>query len=314
MAKQTRRNFIKYSAVAGGAAALAPVGVTAAQKPLEMAIVRHRAGEGAPVDDNDAVDKLAKTMTEQAIAALGGMERFVKKGDVVWIKPNIGWDRKPEQGANTNPVVVATLVHLCLAAGAKTVKVGDNACNPARKSYPRSGIAEAAEAAGAEVVYLRERRFKEYELGGKVLRKSPLYPDIVESDLVINVPIVKSHSIAKGTMCMKNYMGLVDNSRSKWHQNLPACLCDITAFMKPPLCVLDGTRVMFRSGPTGGSLADVKRMDTIAAGTDIVALDALGAELLGHKPEDIESVVAGHKAGLGEMDYRKLALKEIDDA
>ncbi|HOZ48173.1 MAG TPA: DUF362 domain-containing protein [Candidatus Hydrogenedentes bacterium] len=298
----------------GGTAMLGPLLKAAAQdeKPLDMVVVRSE--KTGPVTDNEGVDANAKIMTEKAIEALGGMGRFVKKGDSVWIKPNMAWDRQPEQAANTNPVVVATLVKLCLDAGAKKVRVGDNPCNEAPKCYPHSGIEAAAKAAGAEVVYLDSNRFKDYDVGGKVLTQWPVYPDIVESDLVINAPIVKHHSIAKATMCMKNYMGVVSGNRGLWHPDLATCLCEITAFMKPRLCVLDATRIMTAHGPTGGNLEDVQRKDMIAAGTDIVAIDAWGAELLGHQPQDIASVAAGAEAGLGQMDYRKLAFRELSVA
>ena len=314
MTRGSRRDFLKLSAAAGGALALAPLAASNAQeaKPLDMVIVRTNGGKGGPVEDNAAVDKMAQAMAEKAIEALGGMQRFVKRGDVVWVKPNIAWDRSPEQAANTNPALVATLVRLCLEAGAKQVKVGDRSCNDAKKTYPRSGIEAAAREAGAEVVYLDDSRFKDYEIGGKRLQKWPLYPEILESDLVLNVPIVKHHSLPKGTMCMKNYMGVAGGIRGLWHQDLVTCLVDITKFMKPRLCVLDATRVLMAQGPTGGNLADVKRGDAIAAGTDIVALDAWGAEMLEMKPTDIKSVVAGDAAGLGTMDYRKLALQEIE--
>ena len=144
------------------------------------------------------------------------------------------------------------------------------------------------------------------------MQKWPLCPEIVESDVVINVPIAKHHAIATVTACMKNYMGIIGDPRGQWHQDLPTCLCDITRFMKPPMCVLDATRLLTANGPTGGNLGDVKRMDLVAAGTDVVALDALAAELLGHDPKAIKTVAAGAQAGLGRMDYRNLALREID--
>jgi len=194
------------------------------------------------------------------------------------------------------------------------VKVGDFTCNEAKKSYPASGIEAAAKALGAEVVYIDESRFKDVELKGERLDKWPLYPEIIESDLVINVPIAKNHAISKSTACMKNYMGIIGGNRGQWHQDLATCLCDITAYMKPPLCVLDGVRVLTANGPTGGNLNDVKRMNTVAAGTDIVALDALSADLLGYKIEDVPSIKAAETRGLGKSDYRTLALRELEVA
>lgn len=313
MSRQSRREFLKSTAAMSGAAALAPLGGAIAQQasPARMCIARWK---GTPAESPEAIKAMAIKLTEQVMSNLGGMAAFVKKGDVVWVKPNMAWDRAPEFAANTNPDLVATLVRLCFEAGAKAVKVGDKTCNDNKKSYPASGIEAAAKAAGAEIVYLDDNRFKEVELKGKRLDKWLVYPDIIEADLVINAPVVKHHAIAKATLCMKNYMGVVSGERGKWHQDIGTCLSDITAFMKPRLCVLDAIRILTANGPTGGNLDDVKRMNTVAAGTDIVALDAFGAELLGHKPEEIVSVAAGAKTGLGEIDYHKIALKELEVA
>ena len=318
MARTTRREFLSQAALAGTAVTvggLSPLAMAQSQAPVttsdgavQMAIARWKGEKLA----DDKLEPMAVKLTEQAIEALGGMGKFVKKDDVVWIKPNMAWDRKPEFAANTNPDVVATLIRLCYKSGAKKVKVGDFTCHSKELSYPSSGIEAAAKAAGAEVVYLDDSRFKEYPLNGKRLKKWPLYPDIVESDLVINVPVVKHHQIAQVTLCMKNYMGVIGGKRNQWHQDIASCLCDITAFMKPRLCVLDAIRILTANGPTGGELDDVKRMDTVAASTDIVALDAFGAELLGHEPKKFKFLTLAEENKLGVIDYKSLALKELN--
>ena len=321
MAQQTRREFLKRTAAVGGALGVAPMAVSGAQEaasapaaggPAAMTIARWAGAEPTPED----MKGLATKLTERAVAELGGMQRFVNAGDVVWIKPNMAWDRTPEQAANTNPDVVATLVRLCLDAGAKTVKVGDNTCNDPRKSYVTSGIEAAAKEAGAQVIYVDPSRCKDMAVDGEILKTWSLYPDIVESDVVINVPVVKHHSISTVTLCMKNLMGVAnrDSKRSQWHQDLPTCLSDIAKRVNPKLNVLDAVRILTGNGPTGGNLADVKQLNTVAAGTDMIALDAFGAELLGHTPGAIPTIVAGNKAGLGTIDYRSLALKEVDVA
>ena len=307
MSTHSRRDFMVRSAAAAGTLALQPEQLFAAEKPVDMTITRW-AGEKSP--DAEKIREIAVKLTEKAIEGLGGLKRFVQQGAVVWVKPNIGWDRTPEYAANTNPEVVATIVRLCFEAGAKTVRVGDNTCNIDRKCYVSSGIAEAAKKVGAEIVFLDRSRFKETDIHGEHVKSIPIFPSILESDLVINVPIVKHHVLAKATMCMKNYMGVIDN-RKLFHQNIPGCLVDITRFMKPRICILDAVRILKDHGPRGGKLEDVETKLTLAAGTDIVALDAWGAEVLGHKPTDIESVVQGDKAGLGKIDYRSLALREI---
>ncbi len=314
MNRQTRRGFLKKAVVVGGSLALRPwslwaeEGAAAGEGGLpEMSIARW-AGEHRVEEE---VGEMAARLAESAISALGGMGRFVGKGDSVWVKPNMAWNRPPELAATTNPDVVAALVRLAYEAGAKKVRVGDNTCHNAKQCYVTTRIEAAAEAAGAEVVYLDENRFRRVSLGGKRLSEWELCPELVESDLVINVPIAKHHGLSRATLAMKNYMGVVGGKRNTWHQDLATCLCDITAYMKPRLVVLDAVRVLTANGPQGGNPSDVKRLDTVAAGTDIVAIDAFGAELLGHEPADLETIRKGMEAGLGTMDYRSLPLEEV---
>jgi uncharacterized protein (DUF362 family) len=307
----TRRKFLAHSAATAGLLSLgtqhllaAPL---AADKQADMTIAKW-AGDAA--SSKEAFHDIAVKLTEQAIAGLGGLGRFVKKGDVVWVKPNIGWDQPPEKAANTNPDVVATIVRLCFEAGAKTVKVGDNSVHRAEKTYHSSGIAAAVKPLGAEVLFLEESRAKRMNIGGEKIKQLPVFPQVVEADLVINVPVAKHHKLSDATLCMKNYMGVIA-SRPTIHQDIPTCLTDLTRFMKPRICILDAMRILTAHGPVGGDLRDVKTLLTVAAGVDIVALDAFGAELLGHKPDSIGTVAKAAKSGLGTFDYRSLALREL---
>ncbi|MGD0656098.1 MAG: DUF362 domain-containing protein [Thermoguttaceae bacterium] len=309
MSQYSRRDFLTHSAA--GALVLASHGILTnaafAAEPAEMAIAKW----SGPKDlDPEQLKEAAVKLTENAIQAIGGLKRFVSKGSVVWIKPNIAWDSKPETAANTNPDVVATLIRLCFDAGAKTVKVGDNPCSPvAAKTYASSGISAAAKPLGAEVVFLDRSRFKDTEIKGQRIKSIPIYPDILDCDLVINVPVIKHHKMSELTMCMKNYMGVIEKRRT-FHQDMPTCLADITRFMKPRISVLDAVRVLKAHGPQGGNLADVELKLAVAAGTDVVALDAWGAEIMGRKPTDIPSVKKGAETGLGKIDYKSFA-KEI---
>ena len=252
--KYSRRHFLASSAAAG--VALSTTSLFAQQavpagKAADMAIARY---SGAVEPTAAHLKQVATSLTEKAIEAIGGLKRFVSKGDVVWVKPNIGWDRTPELAANTNPDVVATIVRLCFEAGAKTVKVGDNPCDIAAKTYATSGIrrggpgrwgprSSSSTAAGSA------RRTS--RASGS--RRIPIYPGILECDLVINVPIVKHHGLANATLCMKNYMGVIENRRL-FHQDIAACLADLTRFMKPRICVLDAVRILTAHGPKGGKL------------------------------------------------------------
>ena len=307
MTNCSRRDFMVRTAAAGACALTANPLLAAADQPADMTIARWT---GPKELNAEEFKKAAVKATEQVIAGLGGMGRFVRKGAVVWVKPNIGWDRTPEQAANTNPDVVNTIIRLCFEAGAKTVKVGDNPCNPAPKTYVTSGIAAAAKAAGAEVITLDPSRFRETAIKGERVKSIPIFPAIMECDLVINVPVAKHHRLATLTMCMKNYMGVIEK-RNTFHQDIATCVADLTGFMKPQLCVLDCLRVLKANGPLGGKLEDVATKMTLAAGVDIVALDAFGAELMGQKPQDIKTITKGAEFGLGKIDYRSLALREI---
>ena len=310
MRKHSRRDFMACSAagmLALGAKDLLAREGRAAEKPADMSIARWT---GAKDLTSPQIDQIAVKLTEKAIEAVGGLGRFVKRGDIVWVKPNIGWDRTPELAADTNPSVVATIVRLCFEAGAKTVKVGDNPCDLAAKTYHTSGIAAAVRPLGAKVIFLDRSRFRKTAIGGERVKSIPIYPEMFDCDLMVNVPIVKHHGLADATMCMKNYMGVIENRRS-FHQDLPVCITDLTRFVKPRICVMDAVRILTAHGPKGGNPKDVKVKATVAAGVDIVALDALGAELLGRKPDEIGTVVKGQEAGLGKMDYRSLAPREI---
>ncbi len=259
-----------------------------------------------PQEDKEAIREEARRLTTEALNALGGMSRFISRGDVVFIKPNIGWDRRPEQAANTNPDVVATLVKLCYEAGARKVRISDLTCMDEQRTFARSGIQEAAKAEGAEVFFLDRRKFKEMNLGGKTLPTWPIYTEFVECDKRINVPIAKTHNHALLTLSIKNLMGMMGDPRNQLHQNLGPALADVAAFLKTDLIVLDAIRILKRNGPTGGDPKDVERKDTIVAGVDPVAIDAFGATLFDLKPEDLSTVTESEKRGVGTKDYESL--------
>ena len=311
MAHIDRRYFLKAGVSAGaglGLSMLGPMPLVSSLQPPALSIAHYKT---SPTDP-DGIAEEARRLTRQAIDALGGMGRFVSKGNVVWIKPDIGWDRRPEQAATTNPDVVATLVAMCYQAGAKKVLVSDNPCNPARLSYPRSGIQPAAEKAGAEVPFLDERKFRKMSLNGKVLKEWEVYQDIVEADRLINVPIAKNHNLCLATLGMKNLMGVIGGARNRLHQDLGGAVADLAAFLKPRLVVLDAIRVLTANGPVGGNLADVKRKDTLVAGIDQVAVDAAGATLLGYKPDSIVYIVKANARGLGTLDFKSLSPKQVE--
>jgi uncharacterized protein (DUF362 family) len=245
-------------------------------------------------------------ITRAAVVAIGGMERFVSRGDVVVVKPNIAWDRTPEQAANTNPEVVAEVVRLCIEAGAAKVKVFDRTVNDPRRCYVQSGIAPALKPLGADLIYVKDRKFKRVRINGRVLADWPIYSEALDADKVINVPIAKHHGLAGLTLSMKNWMGVMGGKRSRIHQSLDRALVDLAGFMKPALTVLDAVRVLVANGPQGGSPRDVRRLDTVAAGVDQVAVDAFGATLFGLTGRDLGYVREAERVGLGTADLKKL--------
>jgi uncharacterized protein (DUF362 family) len=213
-----------------------------------------------------------------AVERIGGMRRFVSRGDVVVIKPNIAWDRTPEQAANTNPDVVAALVRLCLEAGARKAIVTDVSVNDARSAFERSGIAAAARSAGAELILPEARLFREVDLRGEVLGVWPVLEPFLTADKVINVPIAKHHSLTGATLGGKNWYGILGGQRQRLHQRIHESLADLLAFLRPTLTILDAYRVLMRNGPTGGSLNDVSLKETVIASTDPIAVDAYAAQ------------------------------------
>ena len=251
-------------------------------------------------------------LTRKAVDLIGGMKRFVSKGDVVVVKPNIGWDRKPEQAANTNPDVVAEVIKLCFNAGAKKVKLFDRPCNTASRCYDRSGIQKAAADAGAEVSFVVDSGFVKTKLPeGVELKSWWLYKPALDADVLINVPIAKHHGLTRVTLGMKNLMGIMGGNRGQVHWNIDAKLADLTYYVKPDLTILDAVRMLVRNGPQGGNLNDVKRMDTIIAGENIATVDAYGATLFGIKPEELEFIKLGNELGLGEIDLDKIRVKKL---
>jgi uncharacterized protein (DUF362 family) len=298
-----RRVFLRGAAgAAGGLAALGIfpplLGQAAAEPRPDLAVAK-----GAP----------AEKIVRAAVDALGGIRRFISRGDVVVVKPNIGWDRAPEYAANTNPEVVAALVKMCLEANAKKVKVFDRTCDEQRRCYASSGIEAAAKAAGAEVSHIDDKRFRDVQIPGGVAFKSwPIYIDVLEADKLINVPIAKRHGSGGLTMALKNWMGAMGGNRGKAHQKLDAAIADLAVVIKPCLTVLDAVRILTAHGPKGGDLADVKRLDTVVAGIDQVAIDAYGATLFGMKGEDLGYVRDAAARGLGRMDLSRVTIKKIE--
>ena len=241
-------------------------------------------------------------LVRAALGALGGIERFVRPGETVLLKPNMAWDRSPEQGANTDPGVVAEVVRQCRAAGARRVIVADNPVHDAQRVASRSGIRAAVEEASGELVLPDASGFTRASLGGSVLETWDVLSVLFQADRLINLPVVKDHSLSRLTCGLKNHMGLLGGGRGRLHQEIHACLADLAGAFRPTLTIVDATRVMRRGGPTGGRLDDVVARNAVAAGTDPVACDAWAARLLDLDPRDVPYIVQAEGRGLGRIE------------
>ncbi len=253
-------------------------------------------------------------LTRRAIAALGGIERFVKPGHDVIVKPNIcNAYHGPEYASTTNPEVVATIVSLCLAAGARRVRVMDYPFGGTpQAAYEKSGIASAVAAAGGQMEVMNRMKYRATPIpAGRRIKEWQVYGDILDADVVINVPIAKDHSSARLTLGMKNLMGVVENRTGFHARGLHQCIADLNTLVRPQLTVVDAVRILVDNGPTGGNLDDVRQTDTVIASTDVVAADAYAATLFGLQGRDIGYIRLGAEMGLGRLDLDALKIEEI---
>lgn len=266
--------------------------------------VQHRAGQTMSiVNGSDRVKSLNK-----AIEVLGGIERFVKPGETVAIKPNVGFASPPILSATSQPELVGELVRLCYKAGAKKVLVADNPINDPASCFTLSGISKAAGQAGAGIIYPKPDYFKPVTVAGaKLIKNWPVFFEpLAKADKLIGIAPVKDHHRSGASMTMKNWYGLLGGRRNIFHQDINTIIAELAMMVKPTLVILDGIETMMTNGPTGGSVSDLKRTDTMIAGCDMVAADACGCSLLDLKIQDLPYLAKAEKAGVGTVDYESL--------
>ena len=317
MPQLTRRDFLKLSGLAAASLVLWEAGC-APRAQKGTALVAHRQ---APTPTSDqaylavahGADPAA--ILKAALASLGGIERFVRTGQDVIIKPNICVDYHPaEYATTTNPIVVATLVALCLGAGAKRVRVMDSpfAGISPNSAYAASGIQAAVKAAGGEMEVMSPIKFARFDIPqGKSITAWNIYRDALETDVLIDVPIAKNHSLARLTMGCKNLLGVVSDP-NQIHSDLNQRIPDLVSLIRPNLTIVDAFRILMDHGPTGGSLNDVKQAGVIIASHDIIAADAYAATLFGMSGADIPYLKKGAEMGLGMLDLSSLKVEEIN--
>ncbi|NOY36745.1 MAG: DUF362 domain-containing protein [Chlorobi bacterium] len=301
-----RREFFVKSAGAG-------LGFTAVMS-LGRLPAAFAATPGSAYDMAAVMGGAPDVMFDKAIRAMGGMSAYVKKGQRVVIKPNIGWDVPPDRGANTNPLLVKRIVEHCIQAGAKEVLVFDNTCDTWTKCYKTSGIESYVKKAGGKVVpgntegYYQQVTIPQ----GKRLKNAKVHELVLEADVYIDVPVLKSHDSAKLTISMKNLMGAVWDRRY-WHRNdLHQCIADFATFhRKPDLVVVDAYNVMMKNGPRGISKNDIVNMKAQIVTTDMVAADAAAAKMFGVDPASIPYIRLADEAKAGTMDLQSLNISRI---
>lgn len=310
-----RRDFLRNSALAGAGVAMSSLHFD----ELQAALATNTIAVAKTPDVVAVMGGEPVAMLDKALEALGGIGQFVKKGQKVLIKPNIGWDRSPELAGNTNPQLIGALVKKCLAAGAQKVTVFDHTCDNWQKCYTTSGIEAAVKAAGGTVVPGNDEKYYKKEIAlpqGVTLKKAKIHEAMEEADIWFNVPILKNHGGAKLSCAMKNYMGIVWDRRI-FHQNdLQQCIADICTWTKKPvLNIVDAYRIMHQNGPQGKSAADVTTVKSLIASTDIVAADAAALRLFNQvKKLDMNAVGhigIGEKLKLGTTNLDKLDIKRI---
>jgi uncharacterized protein (DUF362 family) len=294
-----------------GKAALGGMGV-ALLRPFER--LAEAAAAGGSAVGLAAVKGAAEPAARRAVDLLGGMGRFVRAGQRVVVKPNIGWDRTVEQAANTHPDVVVAVVRMCLEAGAGEVLVFDRTCNDQRLCYRRSGIEAAVEGVGdrrVRILQPDERRYRSVAIPrGKVLTSWEFYEDALAADVFVNVPIAKHHGLTVLTLGMKNVMGVAGGNRGKIHTGIEDKIVDLNLGRPSHLVVLDATRVLLAHGPQGGRLEDVGHPGVVVAGADVVAVDAYATRFFDKRPEDVPHIVRAAERGLGTMDLSRVGVKE----
>jgi len=294
-----RREFIKKSTIVSSSLYI-PSLVTGQDSPGNSLVVKV---EGESPYEN----------TRKAIQALGGMEKFISKQDVVMIKPNIGWNRDVELAATTNPEVIKAIVEMVFNAGAKKVIIMDNTCHTAADTYKRSKIEETGKAAGAEVRFADENRLVVHDFKGVSLQRWPIFRDFLEVDKFINVPILKHHASAGITIGMKNLYGILGGRRGKLHRDMGQGIADLGYGFKTHLTVVDAYRILKRNGPIGGRLSDVELKKAVIASANILEADVVAIDVFEPGSEAMRHpfIQAASEKKMGNTDIKNINLKSF---
>jgi uncharacterized protein (DUF362 family) len=253
----------------------------------------------------------------EAISRVGDLTDLVKPGRAVVVKPNVFAPRPAP--TTTDPRVVVAVGELCREAGAGRVVVAEGRSistaryrkteNTTRACFAATGMDRAVAAAGFEIVYLEEDEFVEVEPpGAQVLKQAHVPRTILEADVLINLPVMKIHSLTTVTLAVKNLHGIVSDY-DKLYQHcyrdlaLARKLTDLLRIRRIDLSVLDAL-----VGQEADHAADGRpvEMGLVMASTDAVALDAVAGAVMGLLPEEADTTRLAGEAGLGESDLSRI--------
>jgi uncharacterized protein (DUF362 family) len=306
----TRRQSIKKLVKLSGGLAMAGALTWPLQKPSPV--------KAASQDHKFIIEGIGQTeaysikeLTRNVFDAAGGINRFVSKGDIVVIKPNLSWARRPELAATTHPQVMQALIELCQDAGAKRVRIADNTIHDARQCFALTGAGIIAKNTGSDLIYPRSSLMRKMKLKGNRLDVWPVFKPLIEADVLINLPIAKHHSLSGLTLGMKNWIGGVGGSRWSLHQDINHSIVDLASFFQPTVTLIDAIRIMTQNGPSGGSTSYVSVKNTLILSNDPVAADAKAALLFNRKPQDLGFIRMAQQQGLGTDDFRKLDQQKV---
>ena len=306
----TRREAMKKGLRVSGSVALACAAGWPIQPSLKAWAGDEKAGfliEGVGQEAGYSVQELTKRVFD----AVGGMEQFVSKGDVVVVKPNISWARPPDLAATTNPEVLEAVIKMAFSAGAKKVRIADNTILNARRCFTLTGAGTVAKKTGADLIYPRSSLMRDMKIKGHRLDVWPVFVPLIEADKVINIPIAKVHGLSKLTLGMKNWIGGVGGRRNALHQDIHQTIVDLARFFTPTVTLIDAIRIMTKNGPSGGSKSDVAAMNRLILSNDPVAADAKAAGLFQISPQSVGYILLGQKQGLGTCDLTTLSQKKV---
>ena len=257
--------------------------------------------------DSYAPETVARALAA-ALAPLGGMSAFVKPGQSVLLKVNLLTKAEPARAITTHPELVRATVRLVREAGAGRIAIGDSpggrtSAQAARAIFEASGMAAVAREEGIEVVLFDDAVVRAPAPGGKLYQHFNLGREVVDADVLIDMPRLKTHGFMMMTGAVKNLFGCIPGlEKAQFHVKVPdrddfgEMLVDLLLACRPELSIMDAVIGMEGAGPAGGS---PRHIGAVLASADAVAMDVVAAAITGFDPMDVYTNAAANRRGLG---------------